>query len=128
MMITPGTTVLGACSLDAPRRVGAMSEAMPQGLPVVTSPLAPAPLPISPDFPITWREPEHEKLPWFQDLMHNPTPVTPLTASIHAQAFSVGATRGLDGLFLPIKAIHQQVQNHYTYLSSEPVTGTPEEM
>ncbi len=94
----------------------------------MTAPAAPTPLPTPADFPIAWKAPEHEQLMWFQDLMHNPIPVTPLTASIHCEAFSAGATRGLDGLSLPVVALHQQTQNHYAYLSAEPFIGTPEEM
>jgi pyruvate,water dikinase len=60
--------------------------------------------------------------------MHNPIPITPLTASIHCEAFSSGATRGLDGLSLPIVALLQQPQNHYVYLSAQPFVGTAEEM
>lgn len=94
----------------------------------MTAPAAPTPLPTPADFPITWKAAEHEQLTWFQDLMHNPLPITPLTASIHCEAFSTGATRGLDGLSMPIVALHEQTQNHYVYLSAEPYLGTPEEM
>ncbi|MEX0782666.1 MAG: PEP-utilizing enzyme [Dehalococcoidia bacterium] len=94
----------------------------------MTAPAAPTPLPIPADFPIAWQKPGDEQLPWFQDLMHNPMPVTPLTASIDTDAFSTGASRGLDGLFLPISRLRQMVQNNYVYLTAEPILGTPEEM
>ena len=87
-----------------------------------------APSTDTPDFPVHWKRPEHEHFTWFQDLMHNPTPITPLTESIHGPSFSLGATRGLDGLSMPVVALHQVAQNHYVYLSAEPFMGTPEEM
>ncbi len=60
--------------------------------------------------------------------MHNPTPVTPLTASIICDAFATGASRAVAGLSMPVVALHQRAINHYIYLSAEPFIGAPEEM
>lgn len=86
-----------------------------------------APSPSPEHFPITWSRPELAELSWFQDLMHNPLPVTPLTGAIHATAFSTGTTRAIKTLSMPVIALHQAVQNHYIYLAAEPFVGTPEE-
>jgi pyruvate,water dikinase len=94
----------------------------------VTAPSVSATLPVPADFPITWEHPDDERAFWMQDLMHNPTPVTPLTASIEGPAFTVGMERALADKFMPILGVRHAHFNHYTYLSPIPFIGTPEEM
>ena len=41
---------------------------------------APTPIPLPDHFPIKWEHPDHAALPWQQDRMHAPHPMTPLSA------------------------------------------------
>jgi pyruvate,water dikinase len=80
------------------------------------------------DFPISWEHPEDEQQTWFQDVMHNPLPITPLSATLFQRAFSQGASRAISRLSMPIAGIRVSVQNGYVYLGRTPVQGTPEEL
>jgi phosphohistidine swiveling domain-containing protein len=93
----------------------------------MTSP-APAPLPLPADFPVKWRQPGDEALFWFQDLMHFPTPNTPLTQTLQLPAFSVGSTRGLVDLSLPIVGLRYEAHNNYVYGAALPFIAGPAEM
>lgn len=79
-------------------------------------------------FPIVWDDPAHEQDAWFQDVMHNPLPVTPLCATLFQPAFAEGASRQFAQLSLPVDAIRAAVHNGYVYLSPRPVAGEPEEL
>lgn len=81
-----------------------------------------------PEFPITWDDPADEQLTWFQDVMHNPLPITPLNATLFQPGFAEGASRAMRELFLPVNGIRTSVQNGYVYLGRIPVAGTPEEL
>ncbi len=74
------------------------------------------------DFPIVWDDPAHELAPWFQDVMHNPLPVTPLTATLFQPAFAEGAGRSMARLMLPISGLGVSIQNGYVYLSPIPIS------
>lgn len=89
---------------------------------------APTPIPTPPNFPIRWKDPADEQLFWFQDLMHYPTPVTPLTASFGIPAFNEGATKGIQHLSLPIVAFKFDAFHSYVFGTVVPYTGTPEQM
>lgn len=80
------------------------------------------------DFPIRWEQPGDERQPWFQDVMHNPLPITPLTATLFQPSFSEGASRAISKLSMPIAGLRVSVQNGYVYLGRTPVEGTPEEL
>ncbi len=94
----------------------------------MTAPTVPTPLPVPADFPVTWQLPGDEHFFWFQDVMHFPMPLTPLTASLQLPAFSTGATRGLQHLMLPVVALRYVTQNHYVYGCSVPFMGTEAEV
>ncbi len=94
----------------------------------MTAPSVPAPIPAPEHFPVTWHEPGAESLFWVQDLMHFPTPITPFTDSLQGPAFSIGASRGIEPLSMPIIGLKTMVQNSYVYIASVPFEGTPEEM
>jgi pyruvate,water dikinase len=80
------------------------------------------------DFPITWEAPWQEQQTWFQDVMHNPLPVTPLAATFFQPAFAEGASRGFASLSMPIVGIRALVQNGYVYLSRESFSEDPAEL
>jgi|CXWL01.1.fsa_nt_gi pyruvate,water dikinase len=77
-------------------------------------------------FPILWEHPEHEQASWFQDVMHNPLPVTPLSATLFQPALSEGASRAIARLSIPIDGLRISVQNGYVYLGPSPVMGEPD--
>jgi len=80
------------------------------------------------DFPITWNDPAQSELTWFQDVMHNPLPVTPLSATLFQPAFAEGASRAIGRLSMPITGLSVTVQNGYVYLGRPPAPGTPAEI
>ena len=77
------------------------------------------------EFSIQWDDATDEQLFWFRDVMHNPMPITPLNATLFQPAFSVGASRAMDRLSLPISEMRVSVQNGYVYLGGVPVMGEP---
>jgi pyruvate,water dikinase len=80
------------------------------------------------DFPITWDDPADEQMFWFQDVMHNPLPITPINATLFQPAFSAGASRAIGKLSMPISGLRISVQNGYVYLGPVPVMGEPAEL
>jgi len=77
------------------------------------------------DFPISWDDPAQQDAAWFQDVMHNPLPVSPLTATLFQPAFAEGAGRSIARLMLPVDRIDISVQNGYVYLSTHPISTDP---
>ncbi len=86
----------------------------------------PAPIPVSPDFPITWDSPELATLPFQQDRQHSPNPMTPLSAWFAQNGFSVGASRALASYDVPM-AFTVGHFNYYYYMAIAP-TVPPEAM
>ncbi len=80
------------------------------------------------NFPIHWDDPADEQMFWFQDVMHNPLPITPLNATLFQPAFAEGASRAIAKLSMPVEGLRVSVQNGYVYLGPLPVMGSPEEM
>ena len=85
-------------------------------------------LPVPADFPVEWDDPADEQLFWFQDNLHFPLPQTPLNATMFQHAFSIGASRAIAALSMPIEGLRTSMQNGYLYLAPVPVMGTPEAM
>ncbi|MEX2247915.1 MAG: PEP-utilizing enzyme [Dehalococcoidia bacterium] len=79
-------------------------------------------------FPIHWEDPAYEQASWFQDVMHNPLPITPLNATLFQPAFAEGASRAFARLSLPIDGLRISVQNGYAYIGPSPVMGEPAEL
>ena len=79
-------------------------------------------------FPIIWDDPRDAGRPWFQDVMHNPVPVTPLNATLYQPCFSEGSSRAIARLSMPIIGFEATIHNGYVYLGSQPFVGTPDEM
>lgn len=80
------------------------------------------------EFPIQWEDAADEQLFWFQDVMHNPLPITPLNATLFQPAFSSGASRAIGPLSMPISGLRVSVQNGYVYLGPVPVMAEPAEL
>ena len=83
-------------------------------------------IPIPPDFPVTWVDPGDEHLPFMLDRLHTPSPVTPLTGSLHEVYFSQGASKGFESAGQPL-GFHVRRINTYYYLAIAP-SVPPEEM
>ncbi len=79
----------------------------------------PTPIPVSPDFPITWESPELAALPFQQDRQHVPNPMTPLSAWFAANGFSVGASRALASYDVPMSFTVGHF-NYYYYMAIAP--------
>ena len=91
----------------------------------MTSPQA---FPTTAAFPIHWDDPADEQAFWFQDVMHNPQPCTPLSATLVQPAFAEGASRAIAKLSMPVSGLSVSIQNGYVYLGPKVVMGTPEEL
>ncbi|MCH7641901.1 MAG: hypothetical protein IIC30_01340, partial [Chloroflexi bacterium] len=86
----------------------------------------PKPFPISPDFPITWANPEDANLPWMHDRQHAPGPITPLSGWVCENYWGKGSSAGLAAAGQPI-GIRIAHINTYYYNSIFP-TIPPEQM
>ena len=85
----------------------------------------PAPIPVPPDFPVTWERPEDELLSWQQDRMHFPEPSTPLMEAF-LRSFNDGFERASKASDVPIRLTNRRL-NTYIY-SAMLFTVPPEEM
>lgn len=101
----------------------ATADPSPQAAPPVGEPI-----PVPPDFPVTWKVPEWQQLFWQRDRMHFPDPVTPLDATLFFdKVFPEGFGRAASAFSLPI-ALVTTVQNGYEYQAVVPRASTLEEM
>ena len=50
-------------------------------------------IPIPPEFPVIWADPEDEQLPLVQDRSHTPNPITPLAGWMCEKHASKGSGR-----------------------------------
>ena len=86
---------------------------------------APSPIPIPPDFPVTWEQPEDEAKFWNQDRMHFPEPSTPLMEAF-SKSFNAGFDRAAKASELPVRMSYLNI-NTYVY-SAVNLAVSPEEM
>jgi pyruvate,water dikinase len=85
------------------------------------------PIPIPESFPFEWPDPGLEAHFWTWDQVHQPHPVTPLTATYESPAMSEGSSRGFQALAMPMNFASTQI-NGYIYSSMqllEPATSFP---
>lgn len=87
---------------------------------------APTPVPIPPNFPVKWANPGDEHMPWLRDRQHSPSPVTPLTASLHEVHFARGSSKGFERAGQPLDW-HVRRINTYYYIAIVP-NVPPEQM
>ena len=85
----------------------------------------PSPIPLPPEFPISWERPEQEQMFWTNDRMHFPEPVTPMMAAF-AKGFNEGFNRAAKASEVPMGMEHTRI-NSYFYTSQVPRVP-PEEM
>jgi pyruvate,water dikinase len=83
------------------------------------------PIPVPPDFPVTWAAPEEERLFWVAERMHFPGQVTPLEA-ILLDRLDHGFNSNATAAGLPVRFRHRRI-NTVAYQSTVPVM-TPDEM
>ena len=86
---------------------------------------APSPIPIPPDFPVTWEQPDDEARFWDQDRMHFPQPSTPCMEAF-VQCLNTGFARAAAAYDLPISMAYGRF-NTYFYTSMT-IEIEPEEM
>jgi pyruvate,water dikinase len=87
---------------------------------------APTPIPLPEHFPITWDHPDQAALPWAQDRMHAPKPMTPLSHWFANNGFRLGANKAVSAYNAPV-AFHCGHFNYYYYMAIAP-SVPPEEM
>jgi hypothetical protein len=85
----------------------------------------PSPIPAPPDFPVTWKDGDDERISWKLDPMHFPEPVTPMM-DWFGQVFSEGYNRASQASQTPIRVELRRI-NTYFYNGSVPMVP-PEEM
>ena len=73
------------------------------------------------DFPVTWEDPEDERIFWFWDQMHHPHAVTPMTSSLDGPAFTEGFGRACRALSMPFKTSEVRTWNYYLYFGDVPL-------
>ncbi len=88
---------------------------------------APAPIPVPPDFPVTWEHPDDERRYWraSTDAGFLPAQLKPLTVGF-SQAHSEGFKRASQAFELPFGSESRRI-NTYTYSAMLP-TAPPEQM
>ena len=69
----------------------------------------PTPIPLPPDFPVTWADPGDSHLPLMQDRQHAPSPITPLSGWVTENYWGKGASAGLAAAGQPISALIRRV-------------------
>ena len=84
---------------------------------------APTPIPVPPDFPVTWDHPDQEQLFWHQDRMHFPEPATPMM-DVFQQAFKEGFGRASQASHVPIRLEFRRIN---TYMYNAVVPRVPHE-
>ena len=90
-----------------------------------TSHEAPTPIPVPPNFPVTWDHADDEGLFWHTDVMHFPEPITPMMVGFN-QSFNEGIKRAAQACEVPIQLIYRRI-NTYNYGTTVPRVP-PEEM
>ncbi len=89
-------------------------------------PPEPKVLPIPPDFPVTWSDPEEQRLPWQMDPMHFPDPMQRLEGELWCGIYEAGMSPAFAAYEMPVRAKGKLI-NNYHYMAMFPVVP-PEEM
>src|SRR3990172_5926006 len=76
----------------------------------------PTPLQIPDYFPVRWPDASMEREFWAWDQVHQPHPLTPLTATFECPAFAKGSSRGFQAIGMPLN-LRVLVVNGYAYQS-----------
>ena len=89
------------------------------------SPDSPVLLPIPSDFPVTWADPDEQRLFWTQDRVHAPEPVVPLETALWLLAYD-GINPASADYEMPIRA-RSRLFNGYLYMAVVPAVP-PDQM
>jgi len=81
-----------------------------------------------PDFPVTWRNPEHANYHWTRDREHMPHPITPMFNSAAAIMAIESRKRTVPVYDEAIVQRYDIPINHYLYTCLIPFSGTTEEL
>lgn len=82
----------------------------------------------APDFPVSWRQPEHANYHWTRDREHMPDPITPMFFSCAAAMAIESRDRTAQAYDEAIVQRYDISINHYLYTCLIPFDGPPEEM
>ena len=86
------------------------------------------PIPAPPDFPVTWENPDDERLFWARDTMHFPDQMNELEGELSiGVAHTHGSTRASEAYEMPIRLRVRRINTYY-YMAVTPVMAPPEEM
>lgn len=82
---------------------------------------APEPKPISApaNFPVAWADPSLAMLPWMQDRMHAPEPMTPMSFWFAQNGFAVGTNIALTRFDAPVRFNLARINTYY-YMAIAP--------
>ena len=83
-------------------------------------------VPIPADFPVSWDNPEDERLRWQFDPMHFPEPMPRLEGELWSGIYETGMSPAFAGYELPVRA-RGTMFNDYHHMAIFPVIP-PEEM
>ena len=72
---------------------------------------APKPIPLPPDFPVKWEQPEDDRLFWTRDIMHFPEQMAPMT-TLFTEAFNKGFMCAPKSERLPVRLRYHRINTH----------------
>ena len=87
-----------------------------------SGPITPTVIPIPPDFPVTWDDPQQQQLTWQRNPVHFPEPITPMTFTV---ALHAGIDQPMEQYELPIRFLARRINSYY-YLAVLPVVALEE--
>ena len=85
------------------------------------------PIPVPPEFPLTWATPEDAQRLWSRELMHFPGQITALELSITAGWIENGMNPAFSDFGFPVRC-RAGAFNTYFYMSIWPITFDPDEL
>ena len=85
-------------------------------------------IPASPDFPVTWENPDDDRLFWTRDAMHFPDQMNELEGELAIRiAHTHGFAKASETYDMPIRLQPRRINTYY-YMAVVPVIAAPEEM
>jgi pyruvate,water dikinase len=85
------------------------------------------PIPVPPEFPVTWESPDDDGLFWARDTMHFPDQMNELEGELVTRvAHTHGFTRASEAYDMPIRLQPRRINTYY-YMAVAPVIVPPEE-
>ena len=87
-----------------------------------SGPATPTVIPIPPDFPVSWENPQEQQLTWQRNPVHFPEPITPMTFTV---ALHAGIDQPMEQYEMPIRFLARRINSYY-YLAVLPVVALEE--